>query len=357
MIKELFASACILFTIIFISSRILKNHEISTSSAISIKTRFGLLGGISTCILLIYSINITSQFTLDFRDICIIIVALFGGLFSSIITGIITVIFGFLYEGMSETSLLTALGVLFVCIGCGMISKIKLHINTKIMIMLLYSLLIQSIIMIIVINDRKIIITVLFSTWVTSIVVGIVALYGVHYLIESNKTLLCLKKESTHDYLTGLSNTRRFDTKYNEIMKEVIENNGKVALFLIDIDHFKNVNDTYGHVSGNEVLQQLGILLKNKCGQKYFVARIGGEEFAVILKNIDLQNTRNTALELLRAVAAFPFTISNGKKISIKISIGVALYPDTVEDIKDLKEVADNKLYEAKRTGRNKVCI
>lgn len=357
MIKELFANACILFTSIFIVSRLMKKYDISTSSPIQTRTIYGIIGGIGACILMIYSSKITPQVMLDFRDIDFILIAYFGGLIPTIITGIVASAFLLFYRGITDNTLISVLGMVLICTGSGMISKFKLRMNIKIILMLLYSLLVNSMVYIIIVKDMKELITILLCKWITSIVIIIATFHYINYLIDSKNMLISLKKESTHDYITGLSNTRRFDTKYNDALKNALVNKGKVALCIIDIDHFKKINDNYGHTAGSEVLKQLGILMKKECGQQFFIARIGGEEFAIILKNTDPVNVKKVAEHLRKEIENHNFTISNSNVIRITVSIGVAQYPDLLNDITYLKEAADNKLYEAKRTGRNKVCI
>jgi diguanylate cyclase len=166
-----------------------------------------------------------------------------------------------------------------------------------------------------------------------------------------------LKRESSHDFLTGLSNTRQFEKKYNAVVREIIENGENLSLFIIDIDHFKKINDTYGHGAGDVVLKELGKVLRSAGKEVYLVARIGGEEFAVLLKNYSKEKATAIADRIRAAVESQRFILKNNKKINITVSIGAATYPDTVHDINDLREAADRKLYEAKWSGRNKVCI
>jgi len=126
---------------------------------------------------------------------------------------------------------------------------------------------------------------------------------------------------------------------------------------MIDIDHFKNINDTYGHIVRDEVLKKFGNVLVKTFRDIDLVSRIGGEEFTAILQELNLEKTMEVAERLRQNIETQIFSLNDGIKIQVTVSIGMALYPDTVGDIKNLKEIADNKLYEAKETGRNKVCV
>jgi diguanylate cyclase len=153
------------------------------------------------------------------------------------------------------------------------------------------------------------------------------------------------------DTLTRLGNRAYF----NERLQEAIERFGRYqetfSLLLLDIDHFKKINDTHGHVVGDDVLQKLGAMLKGALRSSDHVARYGGEEFAMILMKNDEVTARSKATEILRAVAGHKF----GSVNSVTFSAGVAqIQPG--DNAKTLVERADKALYLAKETGRNRVC-
>jgi len=165
-----------------------------------------------------------------------------------------------------------------------------------------------------------------------------------------------LEQESTLDFLTGLNNVRQFDNALNEAFLNVKNKNERLSILIIDIDFFKKVNDTYGHLAGDSVLQQLGIVLSSSCRSFDIVSRIGGEEFSVILPDCPMEQAIEVAERLRLAVEMNKFIISNETKINITISIGTATYPDNVNNLENLINTADTALYSAKRSGRNKVC-
>jgi diguanylate cyclase len=357
MLQGLFINACILVTVIFITSQIFRNAGISLKSPVRLRIRLGFLGGLSAIILIHFSMKITSQTIQDFRDICLILVAIFGGIWSSLITGLITALYRLAYNGVNYASFVSAIGILVVSIGCGVLSQFRIEINTKCKMLLIYSLVIRSIVYCIVLTDTTSMIKAITSSWISTLIIASGVYYLVRYLVEAHRMIKTLKRESSHDFLTGLSNTRQFEKKYNAVVREIIENGENLSLFIIDIDHFKKINDTYGHGAGDVVLKELGKVLRSAGKEVYLVARIGGEEFAVLLKNYSKEKATAIADRIRAAVESQRFILKNNKKINITVSIGAATYPDTVHDINDLREAADRKLYEAKWSGRNKVCI
>lgn len=165
-----------------------------------------------------------------------------------------------------------------------------------------------------------------------------------------------MKKDSTTDFLTGLYNVRYFDSKLNASIKKAKEYSEKLSFLMIDIDHFKMVNDTFGHIVGDEVLRKLGALISS-CARSFdIVSRMGGEEFSVLLLNCNHAQALEIAEKIRYAVENHKIKFPNGKEINVTISIGVATYLETTQYPEHLVRQADKALYNAKRTGRNNVC-
>ena len=153
------------------------------------------------------------------------------------------------------------------------------------------------------------------------------------------------------DELTGLANRRLLN-------RAIARMNGgeRASLLLIDIDHFKKVNDTLGHQAGDAALRHVARLVREAVRPRDTAARIGGEEFAVWLPGAD-QHTGNEVAERLRAsVANRPFK-HHGEDHIITVSVGVASYPTPIRAVENLMACADRALYTAKRDGRNKVIV
>ena len=158
------------------------------------------------------------------------------------------------------------------------------------------------------------------------------------------------------DSLTGLHNRRYLSTHLDAVMERMQDSNKPVSLLMIDLDHFKKVNDTYGHGAGDEVLHEVGQrILRNIRGFDLAV-RYGGEEFVVVMPDTPVDVALGVADRLCEKMANDPVKISDAKdKISVTLSIGVAVSKGSEETAETLLKRADESLYEAKRSGRNRV--
>lgn len=168
-------------------------------------------------------------------------------------------------------------------------------------------------------------------------------------LTQANAELL---KLATHDALTGVYNRRRFDEKLAESSLLFQRTGRTFALLLIDADHFKQVNDTYGHAVGDDVLRQLALLIKSTTRVTDFVARYGGEEFAVLLPTVEAPDSPDVVAENIRAAIAEAMFEGVGQ---VTVSIGVSVAEPSDRDTRALLTRADLQLYEAKAAGRNRV--
>jgi two-component system cell cycle response regulator len=158
------------------------------------------------------------------------------------------------------------------------------------------------------------------------------------------------------DELTGLYNRRYLLAHLDELIARSTGDGVGAALLLFDIDHFKRVNDTYGHGSGDEVLRQIARRAQDSVRSDDLVARLGGEEFAVVMPETELAVATAVANRLRVETASKPFSLSAGdEELEITISIGVTTANPGYEDRNQLLKRADDALYEAKAAGRNRV--
>lgn len=157
---------------------------------------------------------------------------------------------------------------------------------------------------------------------------------------------------SAHDPLTGLPNRILFDEVLTSSLARAKRSSKKVALFYMDIDFFKNVNDTFGHVMGDSLLIKIGARLKSMIRADDFVARIGGDEFVVIINSVNEMNDASIIAKKILAKINGEYNLGDSKVV-ITFSIGIALFPDATSDINDLKKYADIALYSVKNSGRN----
>ncbi|NWE41339.1 diguanylate cyclase [Pseudomonas yamanorum] len=168
-------------------------------------------------------------------------------------------------------------------------------------------------------------------------------------LTQANAELLNL---ASHDALTGVYNRRRFDEKLAEYSLLFQRSGRAFALLLIDVDHFKRINDTHGHAVGDDVLRHLAQLTQETIRTTDFVARYGGEEFAVLLPEIEAPDSPDGVAEKIRAAIAGAHFETVGQ---ITVSIGIGLAEASDSDTTVLIRRADQQLYRAKSSGRNQV--
>lgn len=159
----------------------------------------------------------------------------------------------------------------------------------------------------------------------------------------------------TCDGLTGAYNKRYFLEVLERSIEGCRRRQRTMALILMDIDHFKSINDTYGHLAGDEVLQELSARIKSVTREDEVFARFGGEEFAVLVCDGDVNEAVELAERCRVLIGSEPFQTSAGP-LEVTISIGVAEY-DLVSQQSALLEEADKMLYQAKNQGRNQVCV
>ncbi|HWR98569.1 MAG TPA: diguanylate cyclase, partial [Candidatus Methanoperedens sp.] len=184
--------------------------------------------------------------------------------------------------------------------------------------------------------------------WVLSSVAAQAAL-----LLTNAELHRTVERLAVTDGLTGLYNHRRFQERLQEEIERGDRHREPVSLLLLDIDHFKRINDTHGHPFGDAVLKALSAELVRLARRVDFVARYGGEEFAVILVNTDRRGCRATAQRVLKAVRALRVP-RPGEDFRFTASIGTATAPDDAKSREDLVRSADRALYAAKHGGRDR---
>jgi len=157
---------------------------------------------------------------------------------------------------------------------------------------------------------------------------------------------------ATHDFLTGLPNRILFNDHYTLALAGAKRYHKKLAIMVLDIDHFKDINDALGHPYGDQLLKEFGNRLSSTVRKADTVSRIGGDEFALLVTEVaGTENVANVAQKML-GNARKPFRLNN-HEVRITVSIGISNYPDDGEDVETLIKYADTAMYQAKRNGRN----
>lgn len=163
-----------------------------------------------------------------------------------------------------------------------------------------------------------------------------------------------LEHAALTDSLTGMQNRRYFDDALREYLEEFRRIGKPIGLLVLDLDHFKSVNDTHGHDVGDEVLRVVAGCLREFTRYHDVVARLGGEEFAVVAPNMDTDMLIKLAERIRKAIASLSVTTGN-VRLRVTTSVGIAIW-DGKENAEQFYRRADRMLYEAKRLGRNRVC-
>ena len=165
-----------------------------------------------------------------------------------------------------------------------------------------------------------------------------------------------LHEQSIRDPLTGLYNRRHFEKTLRDEVRRADRGGNPLAVIMIDMDHFKRINDTFEHEGGDAVLQGLGEALARSCRGEDVSCRLGGEEFALLLPGASLEAACQRAEELREEVRALRVAHAGRTIHSLTISVGVAVYPDHGDE-KEVVRLADRAMYRSKETGRDRVSV
>ncbi|MFP4056426.1 MAG: GGDEF domain-containing protein [Candidatus Brocadiia bacterium] len=160
------------------------------------------------------------------------------------------------------------------------------------------------------------------------------------------------------DELTGVYNYRYLEQRLTEELQRAKRHGCPLAVIYMDFDNFKLVNDTFGHETGNTVLQRVSQVARASARGEDFVGRLGGDEFLVVLPQTDAAGALITAERIKKKLDSLELVASNGERIDfITFSMGVASYPADAESREDLLRAADEAMYRAKKAGGDRVCI
>jgi diguanylate cyclase (GGDEF)-like protein len=174
---------------------------------------------------------------------------------------------------------------------------------------------------------------------------------------EQQLTYMQLTQIAFYDHLTGLANFRYFMRRFNEEIKRAERYRHLLSVLMLDLDLFKNFNDTHGHVAGNRALEHIGRLLRAHLRETDLVARYGGEEFAVLLPETTKYEAFNLAQNLRKNIEAKEVELPDEPSQRVTVSIGLATYPRDAQAAEALLKAADTALYASKHGGRNLVNV
>jgi diguanylate cyclase (GGDEF)-like protein len=183
---------------------------------------------------------------------------------------------------------------------------------------------------------------------------------NLHFLLEQSSLafdnavrFVTAKNLANIDELTGLYNYRFLDIALDREIKRTERYGSNLSLIFLDLDLFKNVNDTHGHLIGSKVLREVGLLLKNLTREVDFVFRYGGDEYTIILVETGMSGAACVAERIRMSIENHQFLASEGYNISITASLGYSCFPDDSRSKVELLELADKAMYKGKISGKN----
>ena len=178
-----------------------------------------------------------------------------------------------------------------------------------------------------------------------------------HALDALAKSEANMREQVTRDHLTGLFNRRYLEETLDRELRRALRKKFSLGIIMLDVDDFKHFNDTYGHAAGDEILRELGKLLKDHVRGEDIASRYGGDEFMVVLTDASLEVTKKRAELLCEYAHLFHIQFDGRNLEQITLSVGVAVYPDHGSNRETILRAADSALYRAKQEGRDQVIV
>lgn len=357
MLNDLFINTLLLISFTFVGGHVSREMPEKLKNSIWGKLLLGAAGGALGILMMIYSLQVIGTSTLlDLRSLSIMMISSVGGWVSTLVAGIIIALYRIGNFGINQASIFALVHICLYILLFGLTNKkVKTPWRnwfTKLAIVVF--ILVATFLYLLRDVENHYFIIFYFSFVVIG--AGLLEYYLLKYAKRSNELYKIYQTDSTKDFLTGLNNTRQFDKLLNMSFERVMENNESLSCLMIDIDHFKKVNDTYGHAVGDMVLKELAEILKKNCRAFDFVGRVGGEEFCVLLLDCSSERAYEIGTRIRNGVKEHKFPIGQDRFINITVSVGTATYPETVANLEEIMKKADVGLYKAKQTGRDKVC-
>jgi diguanylate cyclase len=335
----------------------LKNFDTSKALSINIKMIIYFLSSVLSILLIHFDLEIAPGAAVDFRIVPIITIACWFGSVPAVFVSILVTLFKVLVWGYDDWTFYTLSAMVIISITTGIVSKLKYSFFRK-------SILVAGIIFIVFmcINILK---TNDFASALQSVPAFCTALFvlylgmyaGLSYLSNSTRRVKLLKDDITKDYLTGLYNSRYYNTALEDFSKSLIEKKEVFSLIYLDIDNFKAINDNYGHAVGDNVIAETSAFISNSCRKADIVSRIGGDEFTVLLPSCSDTKAYEVAERMRSTIESHSFIHKNGTSIQITVSVGVMYYSDNEKSVSQIKEEVDRAMYMAKKCGKNTVCV
>lgn len=345
-----------MFTLLFICHNVLHQRHKKIKNKLFELMSIGMITGVFGGTLILFKVAFSHDVSIDLRSIALVLATISGGSVAVVIASIVLILFRLLIYGYSFPALVGAITIGVSGVACMLLGKVK--VNNRIKWYMLYSAAaLSSLVGLLCIANQQTMRLEIFMYFILLNSLGsIVSCKIYQYLLKTEEAYRALEHEVITDGLTKLYNRRYYNQQLEENIKYVSPTK-PLSLIVFDIDHFKSVNDTYGHEAGDEVLRQISSIAKKLILSSHVLSRIGGEEFSIIMPYTDESGAVALAERLRAKVEEQPFKVFNNKMIHITISLGVSNIPQSVVSAHDLFKTADQALYQSKNNGRNQVTL
>lgn len=315
-----------------------------------------LLSCLTTFILMSFSVNLPLGVKIDMRFNVLILLLYYLGpsiyVPATLLTAILRLSWGLNEAAVNTFMLYLLLGILLPFFNKYLSKHLKSH-STVLVLNMVY-ILSHSLILLTLYQDIYQFFLIGSFNFLFSSACLIIVMFFIEDMLSSIHLYLIERERAKSDFLTGLYNKREFSRRWEKI--EYNQEIYQTAFLMLDIDHFKCINDQYGHANGDLVLQQIAEVLHTQHFDFHDVYRVGGEEFCVVLTNVTCADQQKVAEEIRHSIEQKSFKLENHQTIHLTVSIGLASLIDE-KDMKKLYRLADKALYQAKERGRNRVVV
>lgn len=358
MALSLFQNFCILVAVISISLEFVRSSKIQYNSIVVRRFVLGTVGGLIGILLLMSTVPFNAEKTIifDFRYVVMYLSAMYGGFVSSIITSAIIAFYRIIVTGANANAIIVSTSILICGFLLGALSHLKANRGQKFMIMNTVVTFCIIIALYLISDDFNLFLanSLLFTS--TTVITSYFICRYIQFSIANIRNYWQLKIDATTDHLTELANLREFENRFEQLFEDCQSNQLPISFLMLDLDHFKLINDTYGHQKGDEVLSELAQILLKSCRGYDLVARIGGEEFAIVLPRCPRETALTIGRRIRQQIEEFSFC-KDSHAIRMTVSIGVSSFPNDASDSQKLMAMADKAMYKAKSSGRNAVMV
>lgn len=346
---DLIINACIAFTGFYLLSKGIYSDQVSYPFLKSIST--GVLAGLLGFLLMLRGIEITDTVRVDLRHLPLVLLGFYGLRMPLFIATIMIASTRFAF-GFNQQSLVAFIATCII--GAGMIFIHKRYKDLALIQCLLlnvWALIIITFAILLNLGWTWSTWIILSSVWGVGILAAVLSsVLSVDFDIMNNRVKE-YKNSAERDHLTGLFNRRAWDSNTSKLDQD----GRRYNLLVLDIDCFKHINDTYGHANGDQILKQFADCLNETIRPHDLLARVGGEEFMILIYDLPLETCQKVAERIRQRIEDERFLLINDSVIRCTVSIGLSHGQGIV--IESMISSADKALYEAKNNGRNQVVV